>query len=805
LVAFLLLPALLAQDSAKPAATAKALVTPAPATSPEVIRTHAVPAAPSSGLLVVSKVTLDKRESGETFVDVSTSRTATYRVMSLKSPARLVVDIDSAKNTSHQQFYSADTLVLRDVRLAQYRATDPSVVRVVADLKGDPTFDVHATPAGVRIDLRPRGMAKSALSAVETTTPAPETKPAAAVATAPVASDHVMVAQINLPEAPAAVKDGAVKSPGASVAVATTKPAASASMPGTAKRPWGGPKDTPPKVELFMGFSYLRNVPASVTNRIDWVPGGTMSLAINANRYLGFVADVGGYHATNFGPGAPPTGGTVPAYGDLYSYMFGPRLSFRHERATPFIQALFGGVHASDVTLNGCTGIGCTPLPFENAFAMAAGGGVDVTVSRHVAIRVIQAEYMMTRFQDPTSSTGATERQNDIRLSAGIVLRFGGEHRAPPPPPPPSPQPPVAACSADKGMVYAESGDVVGVRAQASSPDNNPLTYSWTATGGAVQGTGSDVQWNSSGVAAGTYTVSVRVDDGKGGRANCSVGIRVDPRPIRPPTMSCSADRQSIMVGERAQITATVSNPDNVPLTYSWRTNGGQIIGSGPSVSFDSSGLAANRYTVMGRVDNGRGGTADCSVNIDAQVPQAAVMPAELEARLALHSIYFPTAQPTADNPGGGLTESQQTTLRTLASDFKTYLQFKPEAHLTLEGHADPRGSVEYNNALTERRVARSKSFLVEQGVPAGSIETRSFGKQDVLSAAQVRQQMRENPDLTPEDRQRLLSANLNGIVLAQNRRVDVVLSVAGQKSTRRYPFNAKDAVTLLDDNQLVR
>src|ERR1039457_139948 len=68
LVAFLLLPALLAQDSAKPAATAKAAVTSAPATSPEIIPTHAVPAAPSSGPFVVSNVTLDKRESGETFV-----------------------------------------------------------------------------------------------------------------------------------------------------------------------------------------------------------------------------------------------------------------------------------------------------------------------------------------------------------------------------------------------------------------------------------------------------------------------------------------------------------------------------------------------------------------------------------------------------------------------------------------------------------------------------------------------------------------------------------------------------------------
>ena len=154
-----------------------------------------------------------------------------------------------------------------------------------------------------------------------------------------------------------------------------------------------------------------------------------------------------------------------------------------------------------------------------------------------------------------------------MRLSTGLVFRFGGSHPTPPPPPPVN-HPPVTACSADRSMVYAESGDVVAVHAQASSPDNNPLTYSWTTTGGAVEGSGPEVRWNSSGSTPGTYTVRGRVDDGRGGTADCSVDIRVEPRPNRPPTMTCSADRSSIVVGERAQITATASDPDNDPLTY---------------------------------------------------------------------------------------------------------------------------------------------------------------------------------------------------------------------------------------------
>jgi outer membrane protein OmpA-like peptidoglycan-associated protein len=69
--------------------------------------------------------------------------------------------------------------------------------------------------------------------------------------------------------------------------------------------------------------------------------------------------------------------------------------------------------------------------------------------------------------------------------------------------------------------------------------------------------------------------------------------------------------------------------------------------------------------------------------------------------------------------------------LLSLASDFNRYLATKPQSHLILEGHADRRGSDEYNNALTERRVERTRRFLIEHGVPSANIETRSLGKQE--------------------------------------------------------------------------
>ncbi len=168
-----------------------------------------------------------------------------------------------------------------------------------------------------------------------------------------------------------------------------------------------------------------------------------------------------------------------------------------------------------------------------------------------------------------------------------------------------------------------------------------------------------------------------------------------------------------------------------------------------------------------------------------------------LETKLSLNSIYFPTAMPTPREPTGGLVPSQQRTLTELAGNFKQYLGFRPEAHLILEAHADKRGGMKFNQALTERRAARVKSSLLEQGVPEADIETKAFGDVKNLDEKQVRQLVGQDATLAPDDKKKILR-NLRTIVLANNRRVDVVLSTTGQQSARLYPYNAPDSRELL-------
>jgi outer membrane protein OmpA-like peptidoglycan-associated protein len=129
------------------------------------------------------------------------------------------------------------------------------------------------------------------------------------------------------------------------------------------------------------------------------------------------------------------------------------------------------------------------------------------------------------------------------------------------------------------------------------------------------------------------------------------------------------------------------------------------------------------------------------------------------------------------------------------------YLQSKPEAHLILEGHADPRGSDNYNQELSQRRVEDAKRFLTERGVPGEDIETRAVGVQQNLTHQEVKDAVEQNPELTGAEKQKVLG-NMTTILLASNRRVDITLSTTGQQSVRQFPFNVADSLALLSQER---
>jgi len=279
--------------------------------------------------------------------------------------------------------------------------------------------------------------------------------------------------------------------------------------------------------------------------------------------------------------------------------------------------------------------------------------------------------------------------------------------------------------------------------------------------------------------------------------ASCCSCTRTPPAP----TMSLSASPASVAAGKDVSLTANCTSPDSVPVSVaSWTSTGGSVSGSGNSATLSTAGAAPGSITVSATCTDSRGLTGQASTQVAVENPPPPPVNPEvvrLESRLSLHSVYFVTAYPLPSNPKGGLLPSQQKTLISLAADFKKYLESKPDAHLILGGHADHRGSAAYNQALSERRVARTKSFLVEQGVPEANIDTKAFGSEQNLTDDDVKGELGTNTELTSEEKARVLK-NIVTIRMASNRRVDVTLSTTGQSSVRQFPFNAEDALTLI-------
>ncbi len=165
------------------------------------------------------------------------------------------------------------------------------------------------------------------------------------------------------------------------------------------------------QVELFGGYSYLKlNGEGSNSQNLNGWEAGVSAHLIGP---LALEADYSNHYGSS-----PTTATVVPEFTELY----GPRFEmFRFPRIAPFVHGLFGAAHGIQY-FN--LGAGCKvgePCPLgrttENGFAMAFGGGLNIKATHHIWIRAFQVDYLRSAFNNSS--------QNDVRVSAGLVLRFG--------------------------------------------------------------------------------------------------------------------------------------------------------------------------------------------------------------------------------------------------------------------------------------------------------------------------------------------------------------------------------------------
>jgi len=191
--------------------------------------------------------------------------------------------------------------------------------------------------------------------------------------------------------------------------------------------------DDHPKVETFLGFTYMRlnsatNIPAVSAN------GGGGQAAVNFNKWVGFVMDIGAVHNGNIG------GNHLDS--TFINYMFGPRVSLRYSRVTPYFNILAGGMHVGNSIPVSAIPIAIQPLPgfptmtpgqpvtlravaSQTAFAWSAGGGLDIKINKFVSFRPIGLDYVMTRLQNYRSAED--NNQHHLRYTTGFNFTFGAQ------------------------------------------------------------------------------------------------------------------------------------------------------------------------------------------------------------------------------------------------------------------------------------------------------------------------------------------------------------------------------------------
>lgn len=271
--------------------------------------------------------------------------------------------------------------------------------------------------------------------------------------------------------------------------------------------------------------------------------------------------------------------------------------------------------------------------------------------------------------------------------------------------------PPTLTCSAEPRSGLA--GTMIRLSAQASTTSGRPLNYAWASPQGKIDGTGPNVRYDTTGLNPGDYNATVRVDDGAGGFADCTVTITVQapPRP-NPPTASCSVDRGSVNPGEFVTFTVRASSPDNRPLRYAWSSTGGTLQGTGTSVRLDTTNLSPGTYTASVRVTDDRNLSADCS----ASTTVLAIPPKPVMSKL--NECTFKAKTVRVDNA-----------CKAILDDVALRLQSDSDATSVVIGyHTEGEAPRRYRGpSYAAQRASNVKLYLVnEKGIADGRVQVRA-------------------------------------------------------------------------------
>jgi len=261
--------------------------------------------------------------------------------------------------------------------------------------------------------------------------------------------------------------------------------------------------------------------------------------------------------------------------------------------------------------------------------------------------------------------------------------------------------------SCQPGTVTVTEGESVTLRATASDPNNDTLTYAWTVDGQAVTNNAPEFVFGTAGRTVGDHTVAVTVTDVDGMTANCSFTVTINRRPNRNPTVSLTLDKSEVYAGDTVNATAQASDPDNDPLTYSWTVDGQPRSETGSQIAINTSGMAGGSHTVTVTVRDDRDGTATATQSFSVRDKTVIQM--------------------TGFRPNN--------VAKAQLDEIALKMQQDPRLRATITGYNDDRPSERQSERNGMRRAQAARDYLVRQHkIPTDRIEVRSGGETNPIA-----------------------------------------------------------------------
>jgi hypothetical protein len=164
-----------------------------------------------------------------------------------------------------------------------------------------------------------------------------------------------------------------------------------------------------------MAVVYNARYSNTVGSNSFWMQGGSVQIHGQFWRGLGVVADVSGQHTGNMHGSGVGLDLVTATFGPRYTYVhIGKKLPVHHPMSfygqglvgvTNGFNSIFPGIAAADTSTTG--------------LALVVGGGMNIPLSRHFAVRAFDADWLYTQLPNSTNNV-----QNSLRLGSGIIFRF---------------------------------------------------------------------------------------------------------------------------------------------------------------------------------------------------------------------------------------------------------------------------------------------------------------------------------------------------------------------------------------------